>query len=222
MRSGVPVRIYSTFVSVNGEVCEAHQGSMCTFVRFAGCNIRCSWCDTKYAQKANSGHLTDTEVLMEQIRVHGCKNITITGGEPFMQEDALDQLCVDLLREGYNVSVETNGTYKFEPLGGVNYVVDFKLPSSNEYDKMKVNSPWMSLRYNDWIKFVVADVPDYETACATMDMLDRKGCLAQYAISPIFSSVSGNRVMQWLRFDRRFNVVISVQLHKLLDLSEPD
>ena len=222
MQSGDQLNIFSTFVSMNGEVCQMHQGSMATFIRFAGCNLRCNWCDTKYAQRKEKGTMLSVGAIMQIVRDNGCPNVTITGGEPFMQQEGLISLCLDLMTEGYNVSVETNGSYDFDPLGGINYVVDFKLPSSGVYQYMKVNNPWMKLRHTDWIKFVIADVPDYEVACATIDMLNRKGCLAQYAVSPVFSAVSANRIMQWLRFDRRFYVVINLQLHKLVDLNEPD
>jgi len=192
------------------------------FIRFAGCNLKCAWCDTKYAQEKKSGGGRSVSGILKEVRKNGCRNVTITGGEPFMQKKSLTLLCDELIGVGYHVSVETNGSYNFQPIEGVDYVVDFKLPSSKEYMHMKVNTPWMHLRENDWIKFVIADNPDYETACATINMLDRKGCKAQYAMSPVLSNVSANRLMQWLRFDRRFNVVISLQLHKLVDLSEPD
>ena len=222
MLSGGVLRLFSIFVSMNGEVCETHQGSMCTFIRFSGCNLRCAWCDTVYAQEEDSGYQCNVHDAMSIIREFGCKNITITGGEPFMQPEALMDLCIQLIDLNFNVSVETNGSIRFMPIEGVSYVVDFKLPASGEYQHMKVDTPWMHLRDNDWIKFVIADVPDYETACATIDMLKRKGCRDQYAMSPVTSSVSVNRIMQWLKLDRRFNVVVSVQLHKLVDLSEPD
>lgn len=214
------LRIYSTFVSINGEICEAHQGSLCTFVRFAGCNLRCSWCDTKYAQMEDSGLPCTIREVVTRVLQHGPRNVTITGGEPMLQKEALNLLCIELSARGFFLSVETNGSFAFDPLPQVNYVVDFKLPSSGEYDYMKAESPWMSLRFNDWIKFVVANHTDYETACATIDMLKRKGCRANFAMSPVFSSLPVNRILQWLKFDRRFDVVISAQLHKLTDLNE--
>jgi 7-carboxy-7-deazaguanine synthase len=153
---------------------------------------------------------------------NGPKNVTITGGEPMMQMKALNDLCVELVSAGYRVSVETNGSLSFSPIAWVNYVVDFKLPSSEEYHHMKVETPWMFLRSTDWIKFVVADNPDYEVAKATIEMLKRKGCKAQFAMSPLHSKLSGNRILQWLKLDRMFDVVLNLQLHKLVDLNEPD
>ena len=222
MQSGGPIRLFSTFVSINGEICNAHQGSLCTFIRFAGCNLRCSWCDTKYAQEEDTGHEYSLPEVFSLVKANGPKNVTITGGEPMVQMEALTRLCVNLSARGYIVSVETNGTFAFEPLPLVNYIVDFKLPSSGEYHHMKVETPWLSLRSNDWIKFVIKDNPDYETAKATIMMLRRKGCQAQFAMSPLMSYISGNRILQWLKLDRMFNVVISLQLHKLVDLNEPD
>ncbi len=160
--------------------------------------------------------------LFRLIKGWGTRNVTITGGEPMMQLHALDELCLKLTVEGYNISIETNGSYNFNPSGVVNYVVDFKLPSSKEYHHMKVDTPWLDLKHTDWIKFVIKDAPDYETAMATITMLKRKGCKAQFAMSPVLSHMSGNRILQWLKFDRIFDVVISLQLHKLVDLNEPD
>jgi 7-carboxy-7-deazaguanine synthase len=157
---------------------------------------------------------------MLRVEQHGCKNVTITGGEPFMQEEALVGLCVELMREGYNISVETNGSFNFPPLGGVDYVVDFKLPSSGEYMHMKVNTPWIHLRPNDWIKFVIKDNLDYEVARAAIASLKGKGCRAQFAMSPILTNVSSNNLLSWLKADCISNVVVSVQLHKLLKLYE--
>jgi len=222
MPSGERVTVFSTFVSVNGEVCESHQGSICTFVRFAGCNLRCKWCDTKYAQEKDSGISKEIDEVMHIIKRYGCKNVTITGGEPFMQEEALEALCLRLRSERCVVSVETNGSYNFVPIDGVNYVVDFKLPSSGEYMEMKVDTPWMRLIHTDWIKFVVADNPDYEIAKATMVMLKRKGCKAKFAMSPLHSRLNANRILQWLKFDQMFDVVLNLQLHKLVDLNEHD
>lgn len=222
MQSGDILHIYSTFASVNGEICEAHQGSLCTFIRFAGCNLRCKWCDTKYAQEENSGGPIHIQELMKIVEKGGCKNVTITGGEPMMQEAALIGLCVKLIAHGYNISVETNGSYNFYPIPGVNYVVDFKLPNSGEYMEMKVDTPWMRLIHTDWIKFVVADNPDYEIAKATMVMLKRKGCKAKFAMSPLHSRLNANRILQWLKFDQMFDVVLNLQLHKLVDLNEHD
>ncbi len=222
MPFGSPIKLFSTFVSINGEVCRAHQGSLATFIRFAGCNLRCSWCDTVYAQKEDSGHEYSFPEVISLIRANGPKNVTITGGEPFMQKDGVNDLCLELVRTGYNVSVETNGSFRFDPIPWINYIVDFKLPSSEEYHHMRVETPWMSLRHTDWIKFVVKDNPDYETAKATIMMLKRKGCKAKYAMSPVHTHLSGNRILQWLKFDRMFDVVISLQLHKLVDLNEPD
>ena len=221
MQSG-DLRVFSTFVSVNGEVCQAHQGSLCTFIRLAGCNLRCTWCDTKYAQKEDTGFSISPHDLVLMVKELGPKNVTITGGEPMMQMKALAHLCVDLISEGHHISVETNGSYAFSHAPWVHYVVDFKLPSSGEYINMKVDTPWMKLRSTDWIKFVVADNPDYEVAKATIEMLKRKGCRAQFAMSPLHSELSGNRILQWLKFDRMFDVVLNLQLHKLVDLNEPD
>jgi len=158
--------------------------------------------------------------LVELVKGWGNRNVTITGGEPFMQERALYRLLIKLEREGYRVSVETNGSYKFLPFDAVDYVVDYKLPSSGEGGKMKTYLPWLELKNTDWIKFVIQNDGDYSAAVRRMRWLEAEGCFAQFAMSPILESVSVNSLLSWLQADHISNVVVSVQLHKLLKLDE--
>lgn len=220
MQSGEQtIKLFSAFISINGEVCQAHQGSMCTFIRFAGCNLRCSWCDTVYAQEG--GEDISVANLVKIVGDVQTQNVTITGGEPMMQKEALQELLILLITKGYNISVETNGSYDFIPIGVVSYVVDFKLPSSKEYDKMSLNKPFSRLRTHDWVKFVVKDRRDYEVGLDVMSKLRENRCHAQFAMSPMVGEwLDANTLVQYLKNDHIYDVVISVQLHKLLDLRE--
>jgi len=228
MQSG-DLKIFSIFSSMNGEVCNAHQGSLCTFIRLAGCNLRCEWCDTEYAQEEYVGFQVNAMDILSLVKDQGNKNITITGGEPMLQEEALESLLDILIFNGYNISVETNGSIPFIPqssgirrAGEISYVVDYKLPSSGEYLKMHHTTPWNKLRYLDWIKFVIQDRLDYETARAFMKGMRAKGSTVKFAMSPILDHLNANQLLEWLQQDRIFDVVISVQLHKLLALNEPE
>jgi len=172
------MNVYSIFESINGETSISHQGSVCTFLRLWGCNLDCTWCDTKYARSDPSDNSLPKryeersveDVFFDLIRRRN-KNITTTGGEPLMQYNTVWLLLVALLaKSGIQVTVETNGT--FYPFVGfdesrrqkkLSYVVDYKLPSSGMEDRMDWNI-FRELRDTDFVKFVILTEKDYESA----------------------------------------------------------
>ena len=139
----MPLHINSVFLSLDGEVNTFHQGCITTFIRLAGCNLTqyggCTWCDSKQAQKeSDTDKILTTPKQIKRfytrlIKPIGAPKITITGGEPFMQEEGLSALLDVILNDKMKVTVETNGSIKpqihhFNPYIG--YIVDYKLPSS--------------------------------------------------------------------------------------------
>ena len=86
------LNVYSVFNSINGEICASGQGSWCTFIRLAGCNIRCKWCDTEYAQSRDSGEEMSLHEVISLVESYKCRNVTITGGEPLMQYTQVEKL----------------------------------------------------------------------------------------------------------------------------------
>ena len=93
-------------------------GSPVTLIRFQGCNIYCSWCDTKYAIPFEGGVKITVEEVLKRIKSLGRGHILITGGEPFAHP-ILGDFVEILISEGYFVQIETNGTVwqeKFEKL----------------------------------------------------------------------------------------------------------
>ena len=84
-------------------------GSPVTLIRFQGCNIYCSWCDTKYAIPFEGGIQITIEEILERLNSIGRKHILITGGEPFAHP-TLGEFCEILISKGYFVQIETNGT----------------------------------------------------------------------------------------------------------------
>ena len=113
------------FDSIDGE--GKRTGLMAIFVRLAGCNLRCSYCDTAYSLS-----LTDTaealteEELLSRIHAFPWKKITLTGGEPMLHP--IRHLCEVLGKEGYEVNIETNGAVALfqERPQGTFYTMDFK------------------------------------------------------------------------------------------------
>jgi 7-carboxy-7-deazaguanine synthase len=107
------LKIAEIFGSVQGE--GLRQGEPAIFVRLAGCNLRCSFCDTKRAWQG--GEDLSPEEIIERIRaIRGAFPalwVSLTGGEPFLQD--LRPLAGLLKKEGLKIQVETNGT-KYYPL----------------------------------------------------------------------------------------------------------
>lgn len=97
--------IIEIFSSIQGE--GSHMGEPSTFIRTAGCNLRCPGCDSKYSW--NKGTEMTVDEILREVKKYPTKNIVITGGEPTIQPNALD-LCLELQSYGYKVSVQTNGT----------------------------------------------------------------------------------------------------------------
>ena len=153
--------ISEIFLSIQGE--STYMGLPCAFVRFAGCNLSCNWCDTAYARDAEKGiELTIDEIVKEVKKFHPGL-VELTGGEPLLQTGAAF-LANRLFEEGYTVLIETNGSISLEGLDSrVIKIVDVKCPSSGHGGSFLMEN----LNYiteQDEIKFVIKDRADYEYA----------------------------------------------------------
>lgn len=212
------MKIFEIFTSIDGEVCGiSAQGGFTTFIRFAGCNLNCSYCDTKYALKLSDGEEMSINDVVDYVKKLKCKKITITGGEPLLQKKKFDLLTKVLWHEGFKISVETNGS--FFPKGGYisSWVVDYKLPSSGCYDKMK-DENFIYLNSVDYVKFVIADRYDYNEAFVVMGRLKELGCNANFAFSPVFGTDVQKNLVDWLVKDELFDVIVNIQIHKFLGI----
>ncbi len=113
---GSPVRkMVEVYSSVKGEGTQA--GMPMTFVRFAGCNLACEWCDTPY--KRVSFTVTD-DILFEMIMTHRPAWVVFTGGEPLMQLSV--ELIKNLKSSGVQMALESNGQMWNDALLGLDYV----------------------------------------------------------------------------------------------------
>ena len=98
--------IVEIFHSVQGE--GYHTGTPSIFIRFGGCNLQCSWCDTDFS-KWDRMSITEIMTILEQWTT---RRIIYTGGEPAMQK--LRPLSNELHSKGYNIAIETNGTIELK------------------------------------------------------------------------------------------------------------
>ena len=220
------MKIYEIFVSLDGEVNAFHQGCITTFIRLAGCNLRpgCTYCDTQYAMDPDSGTEMPVGEIVAKVKELGGNKVTITGGEPLMQAVELFSLTKKLWHEHFKISVETNGTYLPIGCGVGSWVVDFKLPSSGNYDKMK-HDIFVDLTKLDYVKFVIMDENDYLTAIREKNYLQSIGCHANFAFSPMFGPQATpineikHKLVEWLIRDKVFDAIVNVQIHKLLGVA---
>lgn len=149
------------YKSVQGE--SSFAGLPCIFVRLAGCNLRCSWCDSEYTFKGGYKQSLD-EVEAAVRALAPVRLVEFTGGEPMLQERELLPLMERLLAQDYTLMIETSGE---RPLGNVpkavHKIVDVKCPSSGEGGSFRVENLDTLTKYDE-VKFVISDRSDYEFA----------------------------------------------------------
>jgi len=199
------MKITEIFASISGE--GTRQGAPAVFVRFAGCNLRCAWCDTEYSFAA--GITMDASAVRDEVARHGIPFVVITGGEPLLQEEELIPLLRVLHAEGYDIEIETNGTF---PVGAVQeyaaICMDMKCPSSGESSDPALLA---SLRPQDMVKFVVADRGDCLFA---EEVLASWPTRAPAVFSPVWGADYGGIVT--FLMERLPPVRLQVQLHRIL------
>lgn len=151
------MRVTETFVSLQGE--GLRQGMPCMFVRLAGCNLRCAWCDTQYSLNASPGTEMTSEEILAAVADSGIRYVCITGGEPLLQKEELIPLLAALHEADVFVDIETNGTIPFTDVQEYASVcMDVKCPSSGEMSDLALLD---SLCAQDAVKFVIGDEADY-------------------------------------------------------------
>jgi len=201
------MKIVEIFSSIQGEGIQ--QGRPCTFVRCAGCNLNCSWCDTEYARDPECGEDLTVDEVFERISKEKPTYICITGGEPLLQIEEVTTLSQKLQNNGFSVEIETNGTINFYPLlpyASIN--MDVKCPSSGEEGSARTDCI-SRLRENDALMFVVRDREDCTFAQTILSQVQ--------PVCPVFfSPVEGSDRSEIARFicDTNLLVRLQIQLHK--------
>lgn len=218
------LRVVSIFTSIDGEVNGFGQGMPSTFIRLAGCNLRC-WaakggCDTPQALSPDSGLAMPVADIVEQVKNAGIGKVTVTGGEPLLQKEGLGALLSLLGQAGIPVSVETNGTLLpdcegCETVGS--WVYDHKCPSSGEQSKMvDIKALHARLSGADYIKFVIADGEDYAYALERIRSLPRRSDAPRIAFSPKAEGMPPKELVRRMLEDRLSGVQFNLQMHKYI------
>jgi 7-carboxy-7-deazaguanine synthase len=205
------LKVNEIFYSIQGE--SSYAGFPCVFVRLAGCNLRCSWCDTGYARE--EGEEMDIASILKRAEEYRCPLVEITGGEPLIQEET-NELVRRLLDKGFRVLLETNGSMDVSVVDPrCVKVVDVKCPSSGESGRNDFRN-FERLTEKDEIKFVIGDRTDYDYACNVVrQILEKTAGRNLIHFSPLFSRMEPRMLAAWILKDR-LPVRMQLQLHKAL------
>jgi len=210
------IKINEIFTSIDGEVNRYGQGGLTTFIRFAGCNLRCSYCDTKQAQAMNAGVDMTIDEIIEWVEV---PKVTITGGEPLCQKDELIELINSLCFIGTKVTVETNGsliipykTIAYPDLIG--WVVDYKF----EYPDQMMFRNFYNAGKNDWTKFVIDSEKQYFDAVEIIKLIEQVGGFKGSFAFGFTDKIKPAWLVDRMVKDGLDFVTLNCQIHKFLDL----
>ncbi len=219
------MHLIELYKSVQGE--SSFTGMPCVFVRLAGCNLRCAWCDSTYTFTGGKP-FTDDEIVAEIEALAPCRLIEFTGGEPMLQARDLLPLMERLLAQGYTLMMETSGE---RPLGdvpkAVHKIVDVKCPGAGSAANSFRMENLLALTKNDEIKFVLSDRADYDFAKAFILEHDLNAKVSNILLSPAFvqtpspqrtadnMALNPRLVVEWMMEDG-LDARLSLQIHKFV------
>lgn len=209
-------KVAEKFVSINGEGRKAGQPAV--FIRLAGCNLRCSYCDTMWANSYDAPHESMTEdEIANYIRQTGIKNVTLTGGEPLTAEN-VKLLLERLSHEDISVEIETNGSADISLCDDIfprpSVTMDYKLPSSG-MEKFMLMDNYAYLRKTDTVKFVAGSRGDLDRALEIIGRYDLTEKCSVY-FSPVFGKIQPSEIVDFMLENKLNGVNFQLQLHKFI------
>jgi 7-carboxy-7-deazaguanine synthase len=205
------LRVTEIFLSVQGE--SSHAGRPCAFVRLTGCPMRCVWCDSEYT--FTGGERMTFDEILARLEEFGCKLVEVTGGEPLAQKSVFPFITA-LLDKGFEVLIETGGYVSTEKVDRrAKVILDVKCPASGESERNYwANLEWLNPE-RDEVKFVVADLADWNFALRVIEKYDLQTRAREILISPVFGienlpEIAGAVSKSGLK------VRLNLQLHKYI------
>ena len=198
------------FYSIQGE--SVYAGLPCVFVRLTGCNLRCRYCDTRYA--FDEGKAMPVAQIVEQVAAFGCGRVEITGGEPLAQEHT-PALVDALLGDGYNLLMETNGSLDIDRVDSrCSRIMDIKCPSSGEHGNNDIAN-LQRLTAHDQVKFVIGDQGDFVFATQLLPRLPAIIPTDRILFSAVSDRLPPDQLAAWM-LEARIEARLQLQLHRLL------
>ena len=211
-------KVAETFISINGEGKLA--GELSVFVRFAGCNLSCAYCDTSWANSESVNYTTMSESeIFEYIKNTKIKNVTITGGEPLIQERIMCLLNLLATDDSLSVEIQTNGSVDIRPFLNIfpnppAFTLDYKTKSSEMNHLMALDN-YNYLKPSDTVKFVVGDVDDLLQAKSIIENYDLTN-KCNVHLSSIFGKIGWAQIVDFMKENNMRGVRLQPQLHKII------
>jgi 7-carboxy-7-deazaguanine synthase len=212
------------YKSVQGE--SSFAGLPCIFVRLAGCNLRCSWCDSEYTFKGGYKQSLE-EVEAAVAALAPVRLVEFTGGEPMLQQRELLPLMERMLASGHTLMIETSGERLLAKVPeAVHKIVDVKCPGSGEGGTFRMEN-LDALTRRDEVKFVIRDRADYEFArefTLQNNLAERAGAVLfspAFRKSPTPERTADNcelnprELVEWMLADG-VPARLSLQIHKFI------
>jgi 7-carboxy-7-deazaguanine synthase len=219
------MHLIELYKSVQGE--SSFAGLPCIFVRLAGCNLRCAWCDSEYTFTGGKPYTAD-EIVAEIEDLAPCRLIEFTGGEPMLQSKELLPLMESLLAQNYTLMIETSGERPLADVPkAVHKIVDVKCPGSGSAANSFRMENLEALTKNDEVKFVISHREDYDFArnfIRTYGLQEKAG---EILMSPAFSktpsllrttdnaTLDPRILVEWMMADG-IDARLSLQIHKFI------
>lgn len=209
------LKVNEIFYSIQGE--SSYAGRPCVFVRLTGCNLRCSYCDTRYAYE--EGEDLEIGEIINRITSYRCRLVEITGGEPLIQKGT-SLLIQQLLDLGFEVLLETNGSMDISVIDNrCLKILDIKCPSSGEAKRNDLEN-LKRLQPKDEIKFAIGSKEDYDYAKNILSFMNSAdGNIKPPLLSPVYGRMNPELLAQWILADH-LDVKMQIQLHKVIWGSE--
>jgi 7-carboxy-7-deazaguanine synthase len=219
------MHLIELYKSVQGE--SSFAGLPCIFVRLAGCNLRCAWCDSEYTFTGGKP-FTEDEIVAQIEALAPCRLIEFTGGEPMLQSRELLPLMHRLLASGYTLMIETSGERPLSELPpAVHKIVDVKCPGAGPAANSFRMDNLTALTKNDEVKFVLTNRADYDFARDFILTHDLPTKVGNVLLSPAFSkspsplrttdnaTLDPRTLVEWMMADG-IPARLSLQIHKFI------
>ncbi len=202
--------VNEVFYSIQGE--STYSGLPCVFVRLTGCNLRCSYCDTRYAYE--QGKNIELKDLFHQVKSFHCPLVEITGGEPLLQKETPKFIQL-LLDNDYKVLLETNGSQDISVVDPRCFkIVDIKCPGSGEVASNDFTN-FDKLSSRDEVKFVIGSREDYEFAKELLTSSNLDPLRNTVLFSTIYDRLLPDKLTNWILEDQ-LPVRFQLQMHKYI------
>ncbi len=203
------------FYSIQGESTWA--GMPCVFIRLAGCNLRCNYCDAAYTYEEESRQYSFQKIIAF-IEKHPNALVEITGGEPLLQEN-IYPFMETLIKTGRTVLLETNGSLPLDRvLEDAVKIMDIKCPDSGMHEKIDLHN-LKYLNSKDNVKFVLSSREDFDWAVKLLHQhlpeLWQTNELPAILFSPVPDRLEVKELAKWI-LEEKLPLRLQIQLHKII------